>query len=305
LLRHAELFRSKVIRDATRAGVLSQLHLNVIDKTLKEAPEADREQVAAALLENAAVFDGARLKTIGQRIPQLLDRDGKAPDDRELVEPRWELHIDSRRNGSVVLRGRIDAEAGALLEALLSPLAKPNSGLDPRTTPERQGDALVEIIEMAAASEDLTEEGSERPHLALTMSWEEFTEAKATARIEGGGAMNAHSARRIACDSKVMRAVPGAKSEMLNIGRSARTIPNSIRRALILRDKGCASPGCDKRPRQCHGHHAVHWADGGDTCLDNLVLLCGEHHRVVHHGNWAVTIVGGRPVFGDRLAEAG
>jgi hypothetical protein len=71
------------------------------------------------------------------RTAQLLDQDGKEPNDRELVEPKRELHIDSRRDGSVVLRGRIDAEAGALLKALLSPLAKPKSGLDPRTTPER------------------------------------------------------------------------------------------------------------------------------------------------------------------------
>ena len=301
LLRHAELFRSNGVRQAARAGVLSPLHLNVIDKTLAEAPEGDREQVEAALLENAVEFDGARLKTIGLRILQLLDQDGKAPDDRELAQPRRELYVETRRDGSVVLRGRIDAEAAAELEALLSPLAKPKSARDPRTLAERQGDALVEIIGMAAASPDLPVEGGERPHLALTMSMTEFQQRKASARIEGGGVLNVHSVRRIACDSKVMRVVLGARSQVLDVGRARRTIPNPIRRALVLRDQGCAFPGCGRRPRQCHGHHVVHWADGGNTGLDNLVLLCGEHHRVIHHGNWDVRIEDNMPVFTDRL----
>ncbi|WP_273940036.1 DUF222 domain-containing protein [Kutzneria chonburiensis] len=209
LLRHAELFRSRQIREAAGAGVLSRLHLNVIGKTLDEAPEVDRDKVEAVLLENAVEFDGARLKAIGLRILQLLDQDGKAPDDRELARPERELSVETRRDGSVVIRGRIDAEAGAGLEALLSPLAKPTSGKDSRTLVERQGDALVEIIGMAAASEDLPVEGGERPHLALTMSMAEFEQRKATARIEGGGVLNVHSVRRIGCDSKVMRVILG------------------------------------------------------------------------------------------------
>jgi hypothetical protein len=103
----------------------------------------------------------------------------------------------------------------------------------------------------------------------------------------------------------VMRAVIGANSEVLDIGRQHRTIPNHIRRALIIRDKGCAFPGCGTRPRQCHGHHVVSWAHGGPTSLDNLVLLCGAHHRLMHHGPWTVKIKDGRPVFSDGLAEAG
>jgi hypothetical protein len=305
LLRHAELFRRRAIREAGRAGVLSRQHLNVIGKTLSQAPELDRDEVEAALLDNAAEFDAVRLKHIAQRILQHLDQDGKAPDDRELAEPKREFHCSSRRDGSVVFRGHIDPESGAKLAALMSPLAKPKSGIDPRTTAERQGDAFVEIIELASASEDLPDEGGERPHLALTMSMKEFLELKGVAEMEGAGALNAASARRIACDSKVMRAVIGANSEILDIGRLYRTIPNQIRRALILRDRGCAFPGCGQRPRQCHAHHVIHWADGGPTSLDNLVLLCGQHHRLMHHGPWTAKIENGLPVFADGLAEAG
>jgi len=297
LLRHAELFRRGAIHEAAREGLLSKQHLTVIDKTLDEAPEPDRDEVEATLLEKAAEFDGSKLQQIAHRILQLLDQDGKAPDDRELAEPKRELHLSSRKDGSVVFRGRIDPESGAKLEALLSPLAKPTSASDTRTTPERQGDALVEIIDLAASSEDLPKEGGERPHIALTMSLEDFLAQRGTADVEGMGPMDAASVRRIACDSNVMRVVLGARSEVLDIGRSTRTIPNQIRRALIIRDGGCAFPQCHRRPRQCHAHHLAHWADGGPTSVDNLVLVCGAHHRLIHHSHWTVKINEGRPEF--------
>ncbi|WP_211770606.1 HNH endonuclease signature motif containing protein [Kutzneria sp. CA-103260] len=297
LLRHGELFGREAIREAAGDGLLSKQHLVVIDKTLAEAPEERRDEVEAALLENAQEFDGATLRVIGRHILQLLDQDGKAPDDQELAEPTRELHLTSRKDGSVVFRGKVDQESGAKLTALLSPLAKPTSAGDTRTTAERQGDAFAEIIDLAANSEDLPAEGGERPHLALTMSLKDFQEQRGTADVEGMGPMDAASARRVGCDSKVMRVVLGAKSEVLDIGRTARTIPNQIRQALIIRDKGCAFPGCQRRPRQCHAHHVIHWADGGPTSVDNLVLLCGSHHRLVHHSHWQVTISDGKAEF--------
>jgi len=311
LLQHAELFRREAIHEAAREGLLSKQHLTVIDRTLAEAPEPDRDEVEATLLEKAAEFDGSKLQQIAHRILQLLDQDGKAPDDRELAEPKRELHLASRKDGSVEFRGKIDAESGAKLAALISPLAKPTSADDTRTTPERQGDAFVDIIEMASASGDLPEEGGERPHLALTMSLKDFLEQRGTADVEGMGPMNAASARRIGCDSYVMRVVLGAKSQPLDIGRATRTIPNHIRKALIIRDGGCAFPGCHRRPRQCHAHHVAHWVDGGPTSVDNLVLVCSAHHRLVHHSHWTVTINEGRPEFsagpdrGQRRQRAG
>jgi len=133
LLRHAELFGREAVHEAAREGLLSEQHLTVIDKTLAEAPEPDRDKVEATLLEKAAEFDGVTLRMIARHILQLLDQDGKAPDDRELAEPKRELHLSSRKDGSVVFRGKIDPESGAKLEALLSPLAKPTSASDTRT----------------------------------------------------------------------------------------------------------------------------------------------------------------------------
>ena len=69
---------------------------------------------------------------------------------------------------------------------------------------------------------------------------------------------------------------------VLNVGRERRTIPPHLRRALEERDRGCRYPGCDHRFTDAH--HVKHWADGGETRLDNLLLLCRQHHRDVHEG---------------------
>ncbi|MFI9384953.1 DUF222 domain-containing protein [Kutzneria sp. NPDC052558] len=298
LVRYAELFQRDAVRDVAQEEQLSRQHLVIMDKTLAEAPEPDRDRVEAALVEHVTTLDLGQFKDVAQRILVLLDQDGKAPDDRELAQPTRELNIRKRHNGAKI-DGFLDLESTALLETLVSGLAKPTSADDTRTTPQRQGDALVEILELAAGCKDLPEEGGEKPHIALTMPLKDFQQQRGTADLEGMGPLNAASVRRIACDSTILRVVLGAKSEVLDIGRASRTIPNAIRRALIIRDKGCAFPGCGRKPRQCHAHHVVEWAEGGPTSLDNLVLLCSACHRLIHHSDWKVKINEGLPVFSD------
>jgi hypothetical protein len=70
-------------------------------------------------------------------------------------------------------------------------------------------------------------------------------------------------------------------------GRRSRSIPPSLRRALTLRDRGCAFPGCT-HDRFLHGHHIQHWLHGGATTMNNLSLLCTHHHHLVHEGGWSV-----------------
>ena len=71
-----------------------------------------------------------------------------------------------------------------------------------------------------------------------------------------------------------------------NVGRRSRTVPPSTRRALEARDRGCRFPGCGLRFTDAH--HVEHWADGGETSLRNLVLLCRRHHRRVHEDGWKI-----------------
>ena len=91
--------------------------------------------------------------------------------------------------------------------------------------------------------------------------------------------------RRIACDSTVAVIKEDKNGEPLSIGRRSRSIPPPMRRALRIRDQGCRFPGCTNT-RFVDGHHIKHWADGGETSLDNLILLCRHHHHLVHEGGF-------------------
>jgi hypothetical protein len=104
----------------------------------------------------------------------------------------------------------------------------------------------------------------------------------------------------VACDASVVEVRHASDGRVLDVGRRTRTIPPAIRRALEARDRGCRFPGCGSRFTDAH--HVVHWADGGGTKLDNLILTCRVHHRLLHEGGWRVELnpwPGGRPVFYD------
>ena len=103
----------------------------------------------------------------------------------------------------------------------------------------------------------------------------------AESEIEDRGHVSAETSRRLACDCSVVHWHEDAQGDVLNIGRKTRSIPPAIRRALKRRDGGCRFPGCTCT-RFVDAHHIQHWADGGETSMANLVLLCRRHHRLVH-----------------------
>ena len=104
----------------------------------------------------------------------------------------------------------------------------------------------------------------------------------------GGIHVSQETARRLACDAATVKMQHGAGGEILDVGRRTRTISPALRRALVARDRQCQFPGCHNR--RCDAHHLRHWADGGATALDNLVLLCRRHHRAVHEEGFGVTL---------------
>jgi hypothetical protein len=75
---------------------------------------------------------------------------------------------------------------------------------------------------------------------------------------------------------------------VLDVGRSRRTAPPKIRRALSIRDGGCAVPGCDADPSRCEAHHITYWEHHGETSISNMILLCSKHHHLVHEGRWRI-----------------
>ncbi|HWE88583.1 MAG TPA: DUF222 domain-containing protein, partial [Pseudonocardiaceae bacterium] len=160
----------------------------------------------------------------------------------------------------------------------------------------------ADIVKLAADSGTLPEDGGEKPHLTVTIDWDTLREQTGratlhTATPEGDSTLTASQARRLACDSKILPMVLGSRSEPLDVGRSTRTIPTAIRKALVSRDGGCAFPDCDRPPQWTDAHHIVFVADGGPTSLDNLVLLCRSHHTLIHHSQWRIDMDDGIPVF--------
>ncbi len=117
--------------------------------------------------------------------------------------------------------------------------------------------------------------------------------------LEDGTRLTPETARRFACDASKVQVTRAPDGSVLDVGRRTRTVPSAILRALEIRDRGCVFPGCGLRFTEAH--HVHHWADGGETKLSNLVLLCRHHHRAVHEGGFTVRMERtGRPRFFDR-----
>jgi hypothetical protein len=110
-----------------------------------------------------------------------------------------------------------------------------------------------------------------------------------TALAEGKGrsALPIESVRRIACDGVAVVVVEDENGEPLSVGRKSRIVPTAIKRALWARDRGCRFPGCG-HTRYVDAHHVKHWSAGGETSLTNLMLLCTQHHRLVHEGGFRI-----------------
>ncbi len=114
-----------------------------------------------------------------------------------------------------------------------------------------------------------------------------------------GTCVSAETARRLSCDCGVIEVVEGEHGVPLAVGRKRRTIPGSMKRALLQRDRTCRFPGCGNR-LYLEAHHIVHWADGGDTSLQNTLACCSFHHRYVHEYGCSIELHADGPHFLDR-----
>jgi hypothetical protein len=117
--------------------------------------------------------------------------------------------------------------------------------------------------------------------------------------LADGTCVSAETARRLSCDCGVVDIVEDQHGEPLSVGRKRRTIPGSMKRALLQRDRTCRFPGCANR-LYLEAHHIVHWADGGDTSLRNMAALCSAHHRFLHEYGCSVELHADGPHFLDR-----
>lgn len=287
-----------LVRERFARGELSYSKVRAITRIA--TPEVEDELVEMARFATAAQLE--RLVR-GYKRSVSLESAEAAHRDRFLS---WEWEED----GSLCVRGRLAPEDGALFlkaieagrgairgreegAAALSQggSAEPGSGSVAQSSLRvNDADALMEVAECALAGTSSPRPAGERHQVVIHADADALAGRADSAGccIEDGPAICAESARRLACDTSLVSILHGTKGE-LDIGRKSRVVPPAMRRALDVRDEGrCRFPGCENR-RWVDAHHIVHWARGGETKLDNLVLLCGHHHRLVHEGGFGLT----------------
>ncbi len=282
--------------------------------TLTPASKADRADLHARaqgwLLAQCAVFTPADVRRLGIALRHVVDPDSVLADERDATD-RSTFWVRADGDGIVYRFGGVtDPVTAATLTTFVDAHCAPRPHLeestgvpvpDPRTAEVRRGHAFADLVALAVNA-DPTVSGGIGVQLVVTTTLDTLQARPGQlgvrcATTETSHPLSAATTRRLACDASVIPMILGAASEPLDVGRATRTIPTGIRRALNVRDGGCAFPGCTRPHRWADAHHIHHWADGGPTTVTNLVLLCGHHHDLIHHTPWAVTITNGRPVF--------
>jgi Domain of unknown function (DUF222)/HNH endonuclease len=307
-----------VIGGAMERGELSYAKVRALTRIA--TPENERQLLDVALAGTAAHVE--RIVRAWRRVDRI--------EAAQMTERRHHARCVTTwvdEDGMVVLRGRLTPEIGAIVQRALDATADqlfresvgtPDGGrvVDEVTPGQRRADALARLAEVSLADLDRGTAGDRYQVVVHVDRAVLHSAATATGADVGHSVMeldhapacvSAETSRRIACDTSVVVMQHDSQGTVLDVGRKMRTIPTAIRRALAARDRGCQFPGCTAR--RCDGHHITHWADGGPTRLDNLILLCRRHHRAVHEEGFRVVRTGdGIAIFfrpdGTRLEVA-
>lgn len=264
-------------------------------------------------------------------VEQTGEREKARKEEREknqLQHAQRELHYHWDDDGNLVIRATLPAEQGAVvLKALQSAVATLESddwhsepempvgdksvsaetdflpeGVPIPEKPERRANRRADVLSLIAENHlnnvHTITKTADRYQVIVHADAELLSESgeppngtceHVHCELENGPALSPDTARRLCCDASVT-AMLSKQGEPVSIGRKSRTIPPPMRRALLTRDSGCRFPGCNAT-RFVDGHHIEHWADGGETSLENLTLLCRHHHRLVHDGGYGLSKV--------------
>jgi uncharacterized protein DUF222/HNH endonuclease len=226
-----------------------------------------------------------------------VDRKAEAKESKRQHASRA-LHVWDDEDGTVVVRGRLTPEVGALLRRALDaaretlyqrsrskgapPTPPTDSSLEAPTLAQQQADALALLAETALHQELDPGAPGERYQVVVHVEAPALADPDQPGQsvLDGGTHVPAETSRRLACDASRVVMRHDESGRVVEIGARTRTIPPALRRALHHRDRGCRFPGCGLSLGE--GHHIRHWANGGPTTLSNLAMLCRRHHRSVH-----------------------
>lgn len=238
-----------------------------------------------ALLDLARRNDLRGLRRASAHFRKLALAEGTEPGARNGV------YLSRAYDGVTVLSGELEDVAAETVVTAIHAFTDPPSDDDHRTAAQRRAAALVRICELALAHIG----GDRRPsaQVSVVVDWTTLTNGR-PGRHDGAftGPIHPRDLERLLCDCTVSRIVTGPDSLPIDVGRSRRTIPPAIRRAVLARDGGCRFPGCDRPPGWCQIHHTRPWMHGGRTAVGELVALCDHHHHVIHLSGWIVTFDG-------------
>ncbi len=277
---------------ALEAGDLTWQHVVNLGRETTGLDAAAAGRVERAVLADPRVVTPVQVRNRARKLAA-----GLMPAPPEPCVVIGQLHAENTGDGGVGINVTLSAEDGRTVATCLDALATKTGPDDDRVIATRRADALVELCRWRLDLGDLppTPSGA-RPHLTLTVDADQLRrDARGTLSLRGpvlgASEIGAEAARRLVCDPGVSVAQL-RDGVVLDLGREHRYAPPAMRRRLDVRDDGCRFPGCTRHAARCHAHHVVHWADGGPTSEDNVLLLCPRHHHAVHDGGWSLEFDG-------------
>jgi hypothetical protein len=290
------------VRVARALGTLPRLARALASGELSYAKVRALTRVATAETEERLLAVGrAGTADHVERIVRGWRRVDRKAEARETASQHTSraLHVYPVEDGTVVLRGRLAPEVGALLlralaaarDSLYQARHSPHPevrGEEPPSMAQQQADALALLAETALHHGLDPGAPGERYQVVVHVDAPVLADADQPGQsvLEDGARVSAETSQRLACDASRVVMRHDHDGHLLEVGTRTRTIPPALRRALLHRDHGCRFPGCGLPHGQ--GHHLRHWAHGGPTTLSNLALLCRRHHRAVHEEGYRV-----------------
>jgi hypothetical protein len=293
------------LRRALAAGALHTEQARVIARALDELPaDLDPDVAARAeahLLAQAAHFDPSRLRVLGRKVLEVVAPDLADDLERRRLEAEeararrtTELVMRRRGDGTTDLRIRVADAVAARLRTYLEAYASPRRGhLDPtrdHVDPESgrrvpyavlMGHAFCAMLE-AIEVRRLPRHAGSPTSLVVTITLDQLREQTGAARLASGESISVTEAMRLACTAQIIPVVLGGQGQPLHLGRARRLFSDAMRVAMGVRDGHCRAHGCDIPAAWCEAHHLHPWARGGQTDLEDGLLLCPYHHHRAH-----------------------
>ena len=196
--------------------------------------------------------------------------------------------------GKVHGRFTLDALTGSMLKKALHAYAAPKHRAsqgplgERRPTPQRLGQAFTEYIQRYPAKR-LPQAGGLNATVVVMMTLETLMGGLKAAGLDTGETISPGQARRLACDARIIPAVLDGNSQVLDLGRGKRLGSEAQRIVKTIEAGGCQVDGCDAPPGMTHLHHNKRWADGGNTNIDDLIMICPWHHSRAHDQRYNMT----------------